>query len=334
MAFMYCKLFASLYQGTLRGKPHEILVFTNMLAHADVEGCVDKHFRAIADEVGLSVDEVKAAIACLEGPDDESRSPEMEGRRIVRVNDSRAWGWRVVNYGKYRAIKNDEDRRESNRKAQEKWRDKQKKLKLGISDDKQSVSDSNHESSQSAQEEVDAEEEGKEEVEEMKRVVMAAPIPPTPQKAKRVVQPANDEEWLKTLETDPTYAGIDVRRELGKMQQWCLLKHKQPSRARFLNWIGRIDKPLVSPTIFSSPLSDEQNEIGSWFGREAEDWKTPERMLWNSLPMVTKDHMKALRWLYTESGHEHLRQSLGSLLANWQAELDKANTFNPDAKKK
>jgi hypothetical protein len=148
------------------------------------------------------------------------------------------------------------------------------------------------------------------------------------------VQPASDDTWLKTLETDPTYAGIDVRRELGKMQQWCLLKRKQPSRARFLNWIGRIDKPLVSPTIFSSPLSDEQNEIGSWFGREAEDWKTPERMLWNSLPMVTKDHMKALRWLYTESGHEHLRQSLGSLLANWQAELDKANTFNPDAKKK
>lgn len=155
-----------------------------------------------------------------------------------------------------------------------------------------------------------------------------------PQRAKRTVQPASDDTWLKTLETDPTYAGIDIRRELGKMQQWCLLKRKQPSRARFLNWIGRIDKPLVSPTIFSSPLSDEQNEIGSWFGREAEDWKTPERMLWNSLPMVTKDHMKALRWLYTESGHEHLRQSLGSLLANWQAELDKANTFNPDAKKK
>jgi hypothetical protein len=164
MAFMYCKLFASLYQGTLRGKPHEILVFTNMLAHADAEGYVDKHFRAIADEVGLSADEVKIAIACLEGPDDESRSPEMEGRRIVRVNDSRAWGWHVVNYGKYRAIKNDEDRRESNRKAQEKWREKQKLLKLGISTDKQCVSTDNHESSPSAQGEEEADGEGKEEV--------------------------------------------------------------------------------------------------------------------------------------------------------------------------
>jgi len=131
---MYCKLFASLYQGTLRGKPHEILVFTNMLAHCDKEGYVDKHFRAIADEVGLSLDEVRAAVTILESPDDESRSPEEDGRRIIRVSDNRAWGWRVVNYGRYRAIKNDEDRREQNRKAQEKWRNSKKEVKA----DKQS----------------------------------------------------------------------------------------------------------------------------------------------------------------------------------------------------
>ena len=45
---MYCKLFASLYQGTLRGQSDEILVFTNLLANCDRDGYVDKHFRAIA----------------------------------------------------------------------------------------------------------------------------------------------------------------------------------------------------------------------------------------------------------------------------------------------
>lgn len=329
---MYCKLFASLYQGTLRGKPHEILVFTNMLAHADAEGYVDKHFRAIADEVGLSVEEVKIAIACLEGPDDESRSPEMEGRRIVRVNDSRAWGWHVVNYGKYREIKNDADRRESNRKAQEKWREKQKLLKLEIINNKQCVSVDNHESSLSAQGEVDAEEEEKEDGERIKKVVTAPPIPPTPQKAKRVSQPSSDESWLETLKTDPTYAGIDIRRELGKMQQWCLLKRKQPSRARFLNWIGRIDKPLVAPTAFNFPLSDEQKEIATWFSRDPENWTQIERQIWDGLPMLTKDDFTALRWLYTESGHEHLRQSLQSLLENWQKEIDKAKSYDPKSK--
>lgn len=124
---MYCKLFASLYQGTLRGRSHEILVFTNMLANADAEGGVDKHFRAIAEEVGLAVDEVKKAIETLEAPDPESRSPEENGARIVRMDEHRVWGWRIVNYGKYRAIRNEEDRREQNRLAQQRYREKKAK---------------------------------------------------------------------------------------------------------------------------------------------------------------------------------------------------------------
>lgn len=121
---MYVKLFASLYQGTLRGHPDEILVFTNLLAHADQQGIVDKHWRAIADETGLPRERVEAAIKNLEMPDTESRSPENEGRRIIPLDGHRQWGWSIVNYGKYRAIRNEDDRREQNRKAQEKWRSK------------------------------------------------------------------------------------------------------------------------------------------------------------------------------------------------------------------
>ena len=79
---MYCKLFASLYQGTLRGCAHEILVFTNLLAHCDSAGFVDKHFKAISEETGLTIDQVKSAIIVLESPDPESRSPELNGSRI------------------------------------------------------------------------------------------------------------------------------------------------------------------------------------------------------------------------------------------------------------
>jgi hypothetical protein len=122
---MYAKLFASLYQGTLRGRAHEILVFTNLLAHTGKDGTVDKHFRAIADETGLTLDEVKAAIAVLEAADPESRSQDEEGARIVRMDEHRAWGWRVVNHGKYRAIRSEEDRAEQNRLAQQRFREKQ-----------------------------------------------------------------------------------------------------------------------------------------------------------------------------------------------------------------
>ncbi len=119
---MYAKLFTSIYQGTLRGNSNGILVFTNMLAHCDKHGICDIHPRAIAEEVGLSQEAVRAAILELEAPDEESRSPEEEGRRIVRVDEHRAWGWRVVNYLKYRAIRDEDTRREQNRAAQEAWR--------------------------------------------------------------------------------------------------------------------------------------------------------------------------------------------------------------------
>lgn len=126
---MYAKLFSSLYQGTLRGNTHGIVVFTNMLAHCDMAGFVDMHPKAIAEETGLTVDEVRAAIGELESPDPESRSPEEEGRRIMRIDDHRAWGWRVVNHGKYRAIRNEEDRREQNRISQARFREKNKQSK-------------------------------------------------------------------------------------------------------------------------------------------------------------------------------------------------------------
>lgn len=133
---MYAKLFASLYQGTLRGKAAEILVFTNLLAHADASGAVDKHWRAIAEETGLTQEEVMAAIKNLESPDPESRSPEMDGCRITRIDEHRAWGWMIVNYPKYRAIKNEEDRREQNRESQRRWRERHKQTVSSRKQDK------------------------------------------------------------------------------------------------------------------------------------------------------------------------------------------------------
>lgn len=156
---MYGKLFSSLYQGTLRGCPDEILVFTNLIAHADMHGIVDKHWRSIAEETGLDVDRVKAAIVNLEAPDPESRSPEMEGRRIVPMDEHRAWGWQIVNHGKYRSIKNEDDRREQNRIAQQKWRDKQR------NGDKPSVSTRKHDKPSSAHTDTDTDTE----VEEIKK---------------------------------------------------------------------------------------------------------------------------------------------------------------------
>jgi hypothetical protein len=130
---VYAKLFTSIYQGTLRGNSHGLLVFTNLLAHCDKAGVADIHPRAIAEEVGLTVEQVRAALDVLESPDDESRSPEEQGRRIVRIDEHRAWGWRVVNYVKYRSIRNEEDRREQNRESQERYRNRHKPPSAAVS---------------------------------------------------------------------------------------------------------------------------------------------------------------------------------------------------------
>jgi hypothetical protein len=129
-------LFTSIYQGTLRGNSHCLLVFTNLLAHCDKSGEVDIHPRAIAEEVGLTIEQVRAALLMLEAPDEESRSPEEDGRRILRKDEHRAWGWVVVNYLKYRSIRDEDDRREQNRLAQERWRNKNKPASAAVDGDK------------------------------------------------------------------------------------------------------------------------------------------------------------------------------------------------------
>lgn len=144
---MYGKIFASLYQGTLRGNAHAILVFTNMIACSDRMGNVDKHPRAIADEVGLTVDEVRAAIAFLEAPDPESRTPTEDGRRLLPLEPGRSWGWRIVTHAKYRAMVREDERREQ-------WRAAQARAKVRKSDEQVMSGDERHQVVMSGDEQV------------------------------------------------------------------------------------------------------------------------------------------------------------------------------------
>jgi hypothetical protein len=84
---MYGKIFASLFNGSMRGQSDLQLVFINMIATCDEDGHVDKVPKAIAEETGLPIERVQAAIATLEGPDGDSRTPAADGRRIQRASD-------------------------------------------------------------------------------------------------------------------------------------------------------------------------------------------------------------------------------------------------------
>ena len=54
----------------------------------------------------------------------------------------------------------------------------------------------------------------------------------------------SDSEWLQSLGQLPTYAGIDVGREHGKMVAWCSANRKQPTRRRFINWLNHAERPM------------------------------------------------------------------------------------------
>jgi hypothetical protein len=61
------------------------------------------------------------------------------------------------------------------------------------------------------------------------------------------VSVTNDEIWLNQLATNPAYTTTDVRREYSKMQAWCSVNRKMPTRRRFVAWLNRVDKPMDAP---------------------------------------------------------------------------------------
>lgn len=114
---MYGKLFAQMYDGTLatRGPWQALVTFQQLVILADLEGVVDMTADALARRTTIPLEIIEAGIRSLEEADPDSRTPTEEGRRIVRLSDSRPWGWRIVNYAHYRKLRTADERREYHR---------------------------------------------------------------------------------------------------------------------------------------------------------------------------------------------------------------------------
>ena len=123
---MYAKLFSQMYDGTLctRGPWQALVTFQQMLVLADQDGCVDMTLNAIARRTTIPIEILSEGLGVLLEPDHESRTPTEDGRRLVPLSEGRPWGWRIVNYKEYRALKREEDRREYHRDYWHKRKDK------------------------------------------------------------------------------------------------------------------------------------------------------------------------------------------------------------------
>jgi hypothetical protein len=108
---MFAKIFYQIFDSTIAENWQHRHVFMDLLVLADVDGCVNKTASAIARQTNVPLEIVQAGIDALSAPDPDSQNKEHEGRRLIPIEEGRAWGWRIVSYQHYREMRDAEARR-------------------------------------------------------------------------------------------------------------------------------------------------------------------------------------------------------------------------------
>lgn len=123
---MYGKLFDQMYKGTLADDWQALVTFQQMIIMSDPDGVIDVTPGHISRHTGIPVEVISAGVAALERPDPHSRTPDMEGKRIVRLEEHRDWGWYIVNHEKYKNMKDMDEVRAANRERKRQQRERAK----------------------------------------------------------------------------------------------------------------------------------------------------------------------------------------------------------------
>lgn len=130
----YGKIFESLYTGSMVGAGLNVFAtWAYVIANAKPPGTIELNPRIMATIFGCSQEEVKAAIDYLCSPDESSRTPDFDGRRLIPEG---SFLYSVPTWAKYNQLRNEVERRAANREAQRRWREKHRNA--DVSKDKQS----------------------------------------------------------------------------------------------------------------------------------------------------------------------------------------------------
>lgn len=218
---MYAKLFSSMFDGSLatRGPWQALVTFQQLLVLADRYGIVDMTLPAIHRRTTVPMEVLELGIAELLKPDPDSRTPDHEGRRIMPLDPSRAWGWQITNFAAFRQIRTAEERRDYQRTYMRDWRDGKKRGQRKPAKAKGNGADHAPDDSP---------------------VIERIPI-------------IGGEEWNATqdfaAELTRLYPAVDVPQTLREIRGWCIgnpgkLKTARGVRKFVVSWIAREqDKP-------------------------------------------------------------------------------------------
>lgn len=100
MRHPYTPIFRDLLDSSLwaSASPAIRCAWLAFLLDADPEGCIPTSIPGLARRANIPVEDARAAVALLEAPDPDSRTPDFEGRRIAKVTG----GWQILNFVTYR----------------------------------------------------------------------------------------------------------------------------------------------------------------------------------------------------------------------------------------
>jgi len=117
----YAKLFQAILTSSIWSEDDKTrIMWVTLLALCDRDGYVTGTIPGLAAMARMTTADAEKSVLKLMEPDQYSRTPDHEGRRIEQTDG----GWMVLNYAKYREIGTKEGRRLSNAERQRRFREK------------------------------------------------------------------------------------------------------------------------------------------------------------------------------------------------------------------
>lgn len=254
---MFVKLFTQILDSSIADDRRLRHFFTDLLLCADPKGYVMMTESAIARRIGTTLEEVEWGIAELEKPDPRSKTPDMEGRRIERLEGT-GYGWRIINFEAYKFLKSADEMREKTKERVRKHREN-KALQSGNG----AVTPCNAGNTTKRKKQTQTQRQNEEEENN--------PPPPPPKNPK--APKMSDDQFIQSLKTNPAYQGIDIDIEIGRMNAWLLTKpNRKLTRPFIVNWLNRIDKPMT----IAAPASGPRCFPGEMTPSKPFDWRELE----------------------------------------------------------
>ncbi len=110
MSQLYARVFLQILDSSIAEDFTVRHVFEDFLKLADHKsGVVDMTRQSLSRRLNVPMETLNLAIEKLESPDPASRDVSFEGRRIERLDEHRDWGWVILNWGKYEAVRTKAD---------------------------------------------------------------------------------------------------------------------------------------------------------------------------------------------------------------------------------